>query len=101
MVARYAGAYSTLQDLSLLLRMSPIWHPYTQAKTAPPPLKVKSAQGIWLELDDGSRLMDCISSWWVTLHGHAHPAIATAIFEQANRLEQVILLDSLTTQQSS
>ncbi len=70
--------------------MSPIWHPYTQAKTAPPPLKVKSAQGIWLELDDGSRLMDCISSWWVTLHGHAHPAIATAIFEQAKRLEQVI-----------
>ena len=67
-----------------------LWHPYTQAKTAPLPLKVKSAQGVWLELEDGSRLLDCISSWWVNLHGHAHPKIAAAIYEQAKTLEQVI-----------
>ncbi|MBF2001624.1 MAG: adenosylmethionine--8-amino-7-oxononanoate transaminase [Synechococcales cyanobacterium M58_A2018_015] len=67
-----------------------LWYPYTQAKTAPAPLKVKSAQGIWLELEDGRRLIDCISSWWVNLHGHAHPKIAAAIAEQASRLEQVI-----------
>lgn len=67
-----------------------LWYPYTQAKTAPAPLKVKSAQGIWLELEDGRRLIDCISSWWVNLHGHAHPRIAAAIAEQATRLEQVI-----------
>jgi adenosylmethionine---8-amino-7-oxononanoate aminotransferase len=67
-----------------------LWHPYTQAKTAPLPLKVKSAQGSWLELEDGRRLLDCISSWWVNLHGHAHPKIAAAIYEQAKTLEQVI-----------
>ncbi|QYO63410.1 aminotransferase class III-fold pyridoxal phosphate-dependent enzyme [Leptolyngbya sp. 7M] len=67
-----------------------LWYPYTQAKTAPPPLKVKSAQGIWLELEDGRRVMDCISSWWVNLHGHAHPEIAAAIYQQATTLEQVI-----------
>ena len=67
-----------------------LWHPYTQAKTAPPPLKVKSAAGIWLELEDGRQLLDCISSWWVNLHGHAHPKIAAAIYEQAKTLEQVI-----------
>ncbi len=67
-----------------------LWHPYTQAKTAPPPLKVKSAQGVWLELEDGRRLLDCISSWWVNIHGHAHPKIAAAIYEQAKTLEQVI-----------
>jgi adenosylmethionine-8-amino-7-oxononanoate aminotransferase len=67
-----------------------LWYPYTQAKTAAPPLKVKSAQGIWLELDDGRTVMDCISSWWVNLHGHAHPRIAEAIYEQAKTLEQVI-----------
>jgi adenosylmethionine-8-amino-7-oxononanoate aminotransferase len=67
-----------------------LWHPYTQAKTAPAPLKVKSAQGIWLELEDGRRVMDCISSWWVNLHGHAHPEIAEAIYQQAKTLEQVI-----------
>lgn len=67
-----------------------VWYPYTQAKTAPAPLKVKSAQGAWLTLEDGSRLLDCISSWWVTLHGHAHPQIAQAIAQQATQLEQVI-----------
>jgi adenosylmethionine---8-amino-7-oxononanoate aminotransferase len=67
-----------------------LWHPYTQAKTAPDPLKVKSAQGVWLELKTGERILDCISSWWVNLHGHAHPHIAEAIYQQAKRLEHVI-----------
>ncbi len=75
-----------------------IWYPYTQAKTAPEPLKVKSAQGVWLELETDAadseripdRILDCISSWWVNLHGHAHPAIAAAIAQQASHLEHVI-----------
>ncbi|MEO1375890.1 MAG: adenosylmethionine--8-amino-7-oxononanoate transaminase [Cyanobacteria bacterium J06635_10] len=67
-----------------------IWYPFTQAKTSPPPLKVKSAQGIWLELEDGHKIMDCISSWWVNLHGHSHPKIAEAIYRQAMELEHVI-----------
>jgi adenosylmethionine---8-amino-7-oxononanoate aminotransferase len=67
-----------------------VWHPFTQAKTAPEPLKVKSAQGVWLELEDGRRVMDCISSWWVNTHGHSHPKIAEAIYQQALQLEQVI-----------
>jgi adenosylmethionine---8-amino-7-oxononanoate aminotransferase len=67
-----------------------IWHPYTQAKTALLPLNVKSAKGVWLELEDGRKVMDCISSWWVNLHGHSHPKIAEAIYQQAQQLEQVI-----------
>jgi adenosylmethionine-8-amino-7-oxononanoate aminotransferase len=39
---------------------------------------------------DGRILIDGISSWWVNLHGHAHPAVARAIALQARRLEQVI-----------
>jgi adenosylmethionine-8-amino-7-oxononanoate aminotransferase len=70
--------------------MSHIWYPFTQAKTSPLPLKVKSARGVWLDLDNGHRILDCISSWWVNIHGHAHPKIAQAIYEQANCLEQVI-----------
>jgi len=69
---------------------SNLWYPYTQAKTAPEPLKFKSAQGIWLQLEDDRKIMDCISSWWVNLHGHAHPKIAEAIYQQAKTLEQVI-----------
>ncbi|MDX1670816.1 MAG: adenosylmethionine--8-amino-7-oxononanoate transaminase [Balneolaceae bacterium] len=67
-----------------------IWYPFTIIEDAPEPLKVVKGEGIWLELEDGRRIMDCISSWWVNLHGHAHPDIAAAISEQANRLEQVI-----------
>lgn len=67
-----------------------IWYPFAQAKTALTPIKIKSAQGIWLELEDGSKIMDCISSWWVNLHGHAHPKIAEAIYKQAQQLEHVI-----------
>jgi len=67
-----------------------VWHPYTQMLTAAPPLPVVAARGAWLELAGGRRLLDGISSWWVTLHGHAEPALAAAAAEQAGRLEQVI-----------
>lgn len=43
-----------------------------------------------LELEDGRIIVDCISSWWVTIHGHSHPALANALFQQAQQLEQVI-----------
>ena len=69
---------------------SPIWHPFTQMKTAPPPLKVRKGQGIWLELEDGRQILDCISSWWVTIHGHSHPVLSNALFEQAQQLEHLI-----------
>jgi adenosylmethionine---8-amino-7-oxononanoate aminotransferase len=70
--------------------MSSVWHPFTQMKTMPDPLRVRSGKGMMLELEDGRKLMDCISSWWVTLHGHAQPEIAEAIYQQALKLEQVI-----------
>jgi adenosylmethionine-8-amino-7-oxononanoate aminotransferase len=69
---------------------SPIWHPFTQMKTSAPPLKVRKGQGIMLELEDGRQIVDCISSWWVTIHGHSHPVLANALFQQAQQLEHVI-----------
>jgi adenosylmethionine-8-amino-7-oxononanoate aminotransferase len=67
-----------------------LWHPTTQVATSPMPLQVRSARGCELELADGRRLIDAISSWWVTLHGHAESSIAAAIARQAQQLEQVI-----------
>lgn len=67
-----------------------LWHPTTQVRTSPEPLQVRAARGCELELADGRRLLDAISSWWVTLHGHSEPAIAAAIARQALQLEQVI-----------
>lgn len=67
-----------------------IWHPFTIIKDSPEPLKVKRGMGAYLELEDGRVVMDCISSWWVNMHGHSHPGIAKAIYEQAKTLEHVI-----------
>jgi len=58
--------------------------------TAPDPLKVVRGNGVWLELEDGRKIVDAISSWWVNLHGHARPEIADAIYIQARELEHVI-----------
>jgi adenosylmethionine-8-amino-7-oxononanoate aminotransferase len=67
-----------------------VWHPYTQHFHAPAPGVVTRAEGAYLYDDGGRRIFDAISSWWVTLHGHAHPVIAAAVGRQACTLEQVI-----------
>ena len=68
-----------------------IWHPFTNRALDPAPLKVARAEGVYLYTNDGRRITDAISSWWVNLHGHANPRIADAIAGQARRLEHVIL----------
>ena len=68
-----------------------IWHPFTNALLDPAPLHVASAEGVYLHLADGRRILDAISSWWVNLHGHANPRISAAVAEQSRKLEQVIL----------
>jgi adenosylmethionine---8-amino-7-oxononanoate aminotransferase len=67
-----------------------IWHPYTQHAIAPAPIDIQSAAGAVLVTREGREIIDGISSWWVTLHGHAQPEIAEAIARQARTLEQVI-----------
>lgn len=67
-----------------------VWHPYTQMQLVPRAVGVERGEGAYLFLANGSRIFDAISSWWVTLHGHANPKIAKAIAEQAMKLEQVI-----------
>ena len=73
--------------------MVDVWHPFTQHKGFVSRGEVVRAQGAWLELADGRRVLDGIASWWVTLHGHSHPAIAAAIAQQVSRLDHVILAD--------
>jgi len=67
-----------------------VWHPFTQVRTELPPLPVVRGEGALLFTEDGRAYIDGISSWWVTLHGHANPYIADRIAEQARTLEQVI-----------
>ena len=67
-----------------------LWHPYTQMLTAPAPLPITRAEGVWLYTEDGRRILDGISSWWVNIHGHSHPKLNAALAEQARELEHVV-----------
>lgn len=72
------------------MRSSAIWHPFTQHGLGEPIPLVTHAEGASLYTDDGRRIVDAISSWWVTTHGHCHPRIMAAIADQTSRLDQII-----------
>ena len=67
-----------------------IWHPFSPLCGSEPPLLVQRGEGTYLYTDTGRRLIDGISSWWVSIHGHAHPRLARVLYEQALQLEHVI-----------
>lgn len=72
---------------------SPIWHPFTQHGLEPPMKRIVSTQGAYLADEDGARLFDAISSWWVITHGHRHPAIMAAIRAATEAFDQVIFAE--------
>jgi adenosylmethionine---8-amino-7-oxononanoate aminotransferase len=67
-----------------------VWHPFTPHSDGLPVIPIIRGEGTLLFDEDNRPLIDAISSWWVTLHGHAHPVLARALTLQAHRLEQVI-----------
>ncbi|MBY0348706.1 MAG: aminotransferase class III-fold pyridoxal phosphate-dependent enzyme, partial [Hydrotalea flava] len=67
-----------------------IWHPFTPQKNRIDPIPITKGKGTLLFDAAGNAYIDAISSWWVTLHGHAHPYIAEKLYRQALQLEQVI-----------
>jgi adenosylmethionine-8-amino-7-oxononanoate aminotransferase len=70
-----------------------VWHPCTQMKDHEhlPMIPIRRGRGVWLEDYSGRRYLDCISSWWVNLFGHANPRINAAVRAQLEELEHVIL----------
>jgi adenosylmethionine-8-amino-7-oxononanoate aminotransferase len=69
---------------------SPIWHPFTQHGLGDPIPRIVRTEGAALHTSDGRRIVDAISSWWVTTHGHRHSRIMAAIAEEAGRMDQII-----------
>ena len=67
-----------------------LWHPYTQMQTAPAPIPIVRAQGVYLYTEDGRKILDGISSWWVNIHGHSHPKLNEALAAQARDMEHVL-----------
>ncbi len=67
-----------------------VWHPFTQLKTAPFPIAIVKGEGAYFFDDQGNRYIDGIASWWVNVHGHAHPYLAQKVSEQLQTLEHAI-----------
>ncbi|WP_298737631.1 adenosylmethionine--8-amino-7-oxononanoate transaminase [uncultured Chitinophaga sp.] len=67
-----------------------IWHPYTQMQTAPAPIGIVRGEGALLFDEAGNSYLDATSSWWVNIHGHAHPYIAEKLAAQALQLQHCI-----------
>lgn len=66
------------------------WHPYTQHGLEDEPLRVRAARDATLFLEDGRELIDAISSWWTSLHGHSRPELVAALRAQAETLDHVL-----------
>jgi adenosylmethionine-8-amino-7-oxononanoate transaminase len=67
-----------------------LWHPYTQMSSPVAPLPVVKGEGVYLYTEDGRRILDGISSWWVNIHGHSHPKLNQALIDQVRELEHVM-----------
>ena len=68
-----------------------LWQPYTQMKTALPPLPVERTYGTRIVLSDGRELIDGIASWWTAAHGYNHPHIQASIEAQIKEMPHVML----------
>jgi len=67
-----------------------IWHPYSAMHSDLPIFHVDSAAGVYLQLSDGNKLIDGMSSWWCAIHGYNHPRLNAAVEQQLQHMAHVM-----------
>jgi len=78
------------QDLKLNWHPCAQMHDYENFKA----LVIKRAYGSYLELADGRKIIDAISSWWCKALGHNHPLLKKALLTQVRKFEHVIFANT-------
>ena len=67
-----------------------IWHPYAKIPNEVPTYLVESADGVYLNLQGGKRVVDGMSSWWSTIHGYNHSVLNKAVENQLGKMSHVM-----------
>ncbi|MBH0005118.1 adenosylmethionine--8-amino-7-oxononanoate transaminase [Psychrobacter sp. SWN149] len=67
-----------------------LWHPYASLPPTYPNIVIDRAEGIYIITEDGTRLIDGMSSWWASVHGYNHPKLNAAIIEQLGKMAHVM-----------
>lgn len=67
-----------------------VWHPYAATINPIDVYPVASASGVRLRLEDGTELIDGMSSWWCVIHGYNHPALNQAATTQVEKMAHVM-----------
>ncbi len=67
-----------------------LWHPYTSMQEPLPVYPVVSAQGVRLQLENGTTLIDVMDSWWSAIHGYRHPVLDAAVKAQLDAMAHVM-----------
>jgi len=80
----------TKQAIDLQFDAQHIWHPYTNLKHPTPVFGVESADGVYLNLTNGQKVVDGMSSWWSAIHGYNHPVLNAAIESQLKKMSHVM-----------
>ena len=67
-----------------------LWHPYASLPPTYSNIVIDRAEGIYIITEDGTRLIDGMSSWWASVHGYNHPKLNDAIIEQLGKMAHVM-----------
>jgi adenosylmethionine-8-amino-7-oxononanoate aminotransferase len=67
-----------------------VWHPYSSLTDPIPAYEVTSAEGVYLNLQDGRQLIDGMASWWCAIHGYNHAVLNQAAKDQIDLMSHVM-----------